>query len=257
MSDTALDQAHQAMIKAPENDQLRLEFFGKLASAELFLFLETEASDDQVEPQIFETEDGSFVLAFDREDRLADFAGNAVPYAALSGRALVNLLNGSELGVLLNAGFPSSVAITPDALHWMWKTLSSPPEQNLGKIKEISAPRTSQRLLGALDGALANAVGLAKSAYLASATYEDGTNALLLAVLNAKPGAETSLANAIQEALMFSENQEPLDVVFISPDTPILGLLEKHGLRFDLPTTSAAQPPKPPGLDPNTPPKLR
>ena len=73
MNKTPLDHAHRAMTQAPEDDQSRLSFFGHLASAELFLFLEQEVSGDKILPRIFNTEDGDFVLAFDREDRLAEF----------------------------------------------------------------------------------------------------------------------------------------------------------------------------------------
>ncbi|MEN8838080.1 MAG: SseB family protein, partial [Celeribacter marinus] len=83
---TAIDHAHAAMIAAPDDDAIRLRFYERVADAELFLLLEDAPQEDQpVTPRIFPVEDDQFVLVFDREERLAAFAG-AVPYVALSGR---------------------------------------------------------------------------------------------------------------------------------------------------------------------------
>ncbi|NNL72262.1 MAG: SseB family protein, partial [Silicimonas sp.] len=69
MSETPIDQAHARMEAAPENDALRLSFFERLADGELFLLLESDAQGDVVDPRIFETGEGRYVLAFDREER--------------------------------------------------------------------------------------------------------------------------------------------------------------------------------------------
>ena len=90
---TPLDRAHEAMQAEPQNDSARMAFFEVLAATELFLMLEAEADGDQVTPETFETEQGTFVLAFDREDRLSGFAARPAPYVALSGRAIAAMLD--------------------------------------------------------------------------------------------------------------------------------------------------------------------
>ena len=72
---TPLDAAHAAMQAAPEDAAPRLRFFETLADAELFLMLTQEAQGETLSPETFEVEEGRFVLAFDREDRLAAFTG--------------------------------------------------------------------------------------------------------------------------------------------------------------------------------------
>ena len=42
------------------------------------------------------------MLVFDREDRLTDFVGQPAPYAALSGRAIAQMLAGQGIGLGLN-----------------------------------------------------------------------------------------------------------------------------------------------------------
>lgn len=257
MNETPLDQAHRAMSEAPEDDKSRLSFFGYLASSELFLFLEQEVSDDQILPRIFNTEDGNFVLAFDREDRLAEFAGEAVPYAALSGRALANLLIEPNTGILLNPGFASSEALPQETLQWMRETLSAAPEPTQAQLKGLHAPNASESLLKAIDRALASATGLADHAYLSGALDEGGGSSLVLAFVNAKAEAESPLATAVQEAVVFSGNERSVDVIFLPTNAPMLEQFEKRGLRFDLPQPEQPRPPSAPGLDPDKPPKLR
>ena len=257
MTETILDKAHRAMTDASENDQLRLTYFGQLASAELYLFLEQEISDDQIKPQIFNTEDGDFILAFDSEDRLAEFAGGPAPYAAISGRALAKMLTTPDLGVLLNPGLLSSEALTQDVLRWMRETLSSAPEARSERLSQIGIPDAPELLVKALDQTLASARGLADGAYLAKAIREDTRASLILGILNVTPGAETALTNAVQEAVVFSGGETMVDVVFLSSDTEIIGPLEIYGLRFDIPQPETPRPPSSPGMDPSSPPKLR
>ncbi len=85
---TPLDTAHAAMEAAPADDAARLGFYARLADGELFLLLTTEPAGDKIDPETFEIADGTFVLAFDREERLAQFVGRTAPYVAMPGRVL-------------------------------------------------------------------------------------------------------------------------------------------------------------------------
>ena len=96
---TPLDQAHAAMEAAPEDDAARLRFFERLADSELFILLDKEPEGDRISPEIFDTGEGRFVLVFDREERLAQFANRIVPYAALSGRVIASMLAGQGVGL--------------------------------------------------------------------------------------------------------------------------------------------------------------
>ena len=70
---THLDRAHVAMVAGGAAERLR--YYQTMTAAELFLLLEAEAEEDDVVPQAFEVEGRTFVLAFDTEERLAEFAG--------------------------------------------------------------------------------------------------------------------------------------------------------------------------------------
>lgn len=254
---TPLDRAHAAMEAAPDDDTERLRFFERLADAELFLLLTEEITDDRLSPSIFDTSDGRFALAFDREERLTAFTEGPAPYAALSGRAIARMLAGQEIGLGLNLGVaPSAYLVPAEALAWLSDTLETGPEQYEERPEEIAPPAgLPERLVTGLDAKLASARGLAQMAYLVAVTYPGGRPGHLLAFIAPEPGAEAALAQAISEVLVFSGIEAgTLDVAFFAPADPIAARLAKHGLRFDLPQVETA---KPPGSDPTKPPKLR
>ncbi|MFG5384113.1 SseB family protein [Yoonia sp. R2-816] len=256
---TDLDIAHAAMEAAPDDDTARLRFYERLADTELFMLLGAEAAGDQIIPELFEIEDQRFTLVFDREERLSQFVGRVAPYAGLPGRALAEMLAGQGIGLALNLEVaPSSMLIPAEAVDWLVATLANTPDETEARLTEVSAPHVPEAVVTGLDRKLAIAAGLARFAYLAAATYENGTRGHVLAFIDATPGAETALASAASEALTFSGIEAGvMDVLFVRASDPMAAHLAKVGLRFDLPEPIVAQPPGAPGMDPKKPPKLR
>lgn len=260
MTETPLDTAHIAMDANPDEDTIRLQFYERLADSELFLLLEKEANGDQIEPRLFDTEDMRLVLVFDREYRLNAFAEGPAPYAALSGRSLVDMLDGQDIGLGVNLGLaPSSTIVPPQAISWLRQTLEGGPEEVSETPEEIGAPAgLPERLITGLDTKLAQAAGLARFAYLTTVVYKGGRRSHMLAFIDAVPGSEPTLASATREALVFSGlDAGELDVAFFKPSDPMAAKLAKTGLRFDLPEAATVKAPSAPGMDPNTPPRLK
>jgi len=257
---TDIDQAHAAMSAAPDDDAARLRFYERLADSELFLLLGGEPEGDQIEPELFEIEDQRYVLVFDREERLADFTGRTVPYAALPGRALAGMLSGQDIGLALNLEVaPSSMMIPPDGVVWLSETLENAPSEEQARLVEIAPPvALPEEVITGLDRKLATAAGRARFAYLAAATYEGGGRGHVLAFIDAAPGAEASLVQAASEALTFSGIEAgAMDVLFCGSADELANRLAKVGLRFDLPDVVQPNAPGAPGMDPTKPPKLR
>ena len=257
---TPLDTAHAGMEAAPEDDTARLRFYERLADSELMLLLTEEARDDTANPRLFETSSGTFVLAFDREDRLTRFTGEPAPYLALSGRSLAGMLAGQGVGLGLNLDVaPSEILIPAGALDWLTDTLTHAPDVIDGDIAELRAPgNLPDHLLAALDTKLATTSGLADHAYLAGTRDVQGGVGHVLAFIGAPDKAQPALAAAVGEALTFSGIEAgTLDVAFFKASDPIAARLARTGLRFDLP-----KPPEPetrlaPGSNPGKPPILR
>ncbi|WP_281981312.1 SseB family protein [Thalassorhabdomicrobium marinisediminis] len=258
---TEIDRAHGAMAANDEDDIARLRFYERLAESEVFLLLEKEAEGDRITPATFAVEDQSYVLIFDREARMSEFYGKDIaPYAALSGRAMAQMLEGQNMGMALNMGVaPSAMLIPAEAVDWLAQTLGRDPEEVEGQITELTPPRgLPDSLLQALDRKLATAAGLAVEAYLCGVTYEGGGRGHMLAFVGTIEGAEAALTAAVNEALVFSGiDAGMLDVAHLEGGDPVSERIAKVGLRFDLPTPQMpSQPGANPGMDPAKPPKL-
>jgi len=257
---TDLDHAHAAMQAAPEDDATRLRFYERLADTELFMLLGSDAEGDQITPELFEIEDQRFALVFDREERLSQFVGRVAPYAGVPGRALAHMLAGQGIGLALNLDVaPSAILIPAEAVDWLVATLSHGPDETEARLTEVSAPAgLPEAVVAGLDRKLAIAAGLARFAYLAAATYEDGARGHVLAFVDAVDGAEKALASAASEALTFSGIEAGvMDVLFVSASDPLAAHLARVGLRFDLPEPAQPHVPGAPGMNPENPPKLR
>ncbi|WP_309666084.1 SseB family protein [Tabrizicola sp.] len=257
---TFLDAAYAAVSADPENDVLRLRFYERLADGEMFMLLEHEVEGDQITPRVFPLESGPVVLVFDREDRLAAFSGGISPYAALPGRVIAAMLKGQGMGLGVNLGVaPSSMLLPPEALDWLALALETGPEEAEERPESFHAPTgLPADLLTGLDAKLARAGGLAAGVLLAGVRYAGGRRGHILAFLDAPPGAQTALARAVGEALVFSGVEAgELDVVFLQGSDPSALAMSRVALRIDLPQPEMPQAPAAPGMRPDKPPILR
>ncbi|MFQ6553088.1 SseB family protein [Aestuariibius insulae] len=254
MIETPLDRAVIAMTAAPEDETLRLRFFDRLAESDLVLLLEADPSGEMIEPMLFDPGSGSVALAFDRELRLADFAGAAKPYAAMSGRKLADLLSGAGLGLALNLGTEAEILLSGEEIAWLAGILVERPTAAMDQIRSVRLPEgLPDRIIRAIEDKFGTFAGLASTAYLVAADYADGRAGYVLAFVDVVPEAEAALAAAIGEALVFSgEDDRSIDVIFIASSDPVLDRLANVGLRIDLPEAE-----RPRALDPTLPPRLK
>ena len=257
---TPIDLAHAAMQTASEDTALRMQFYEKLVACELFLLLAEESKDDTLSPEVFDLTGSRFALVFDREERLAQFSGRTVPYAGLSGRVIVSMLGGQKIGLGVNLDVASSSILIPaEAVEWLATILGEGPQPFETQLREFFAPSgLPEILLTALDGKLAIASGLVRTAYLVGVRYQQGQSGHLLAFVDARPGTETALVQAVNEALTFSGIEAgSIDVGFFDKANPLLQSLSDCGLRFDLPDPLQAVRLEAPWMKAEKPPILR
>jgi hypothetical protein len=259
---TPLDQAHAAMEAAPDDDAARLKFYERLADGELFLALEAEAREDRIKPVVFEVEGNRFALVFDSEDRLTDFTERPSPFVAMSGRSIVGMLVGQNIGLAVNpAVAPSATLLPPEALSWLQDTLGAGPQEGQGTPTDVHPPKNvPESLIASLDAKLSTMAGMARVAYLAECVYKEGPRNHVIAFVDAREAAKPAMARAISEALTFSGLQAAsLDILFLKASDAICASLARVALRFDLPQveTPTARTVSAPGMDPEMPPKLR
>lgn len=256
---TPLDEAFVAMDAAPGNDQARLTWYDRLAASEMFLLLEAEAEGDRIRPKVFAVDGADLVVAFDREERLAEFAGDVAPFVGMSGRTLAQMLSDAGLGLAVNLGTDFETVLEGEAIGWLSGTLSQAPEVVEDRPDEVLPPDgLPETLLTALDARLATTHGRASLAYLVATRYDDGRQGHLLAFVEAMDGYEGALAQLVGDALSFSGLEAgSLDVGFFRAADPMCATFAKVGLRFDLPQLADPIAPVAPGSDPDKPPLLR
>ncbi len=255
---TRLDEAHSRLAATPDDADARAGYLGALGDTEILLRLTSEPLGEAIEPELIETTSGTFALGFDTAERFASGTPKPMPYAALPGRIVAELLAAEQIGLALNMGSETEMIVTPAELAWLTEQLGHDPSQTAGRVVEVRAPgRLPEPLLKALDTQLARAEGLAKAAYLAEVTYEDGRLGHLLGIVDPAEGSEAAFARSIDNALRFSGlDAAELDVAFFRSADPALERIAKVGMRYDLPEPAAEVRPIP-GGDPTKPPKLR
>lgn len=260
---TVLDTAHEAMQADPENETARLRFYERLISSQLFMALEEEPEGDDLKPLFIPLEEIPYALVFDTQARMGEFTKEVTAYAAMSGRKIVEMLRGSNIGLAFNmAVAPSAMLIPSEAVDWLAEMLGQGVEQHEARPIALHPPiNMAEKLVAAVDAKLASMAGMAKTAYLAEMEYEGRPRAAVLAFVGAPEAAQSGMASAIAEAVSFTGDENAqLDVVFLHEGDEVIANFENVALRLDLPQIPMAEErpaPKAPGSDPDMPPKLR
>jgi hypothetical protein len=218
---TPLARALAAMEAAPEDAAARLAFFHEFAASEVHV-------PGGAHPELFETSEGPMILAFDDEAALADFATGPVERASLPGRALVQALLGSGVGVMVKTE-AGEAFVDPAALDWLSAALAGAVEETEDVLADPAAPRDlPPDLLAALDRAFGRMAGLVRRVWLFEASGH-----LVLALEGAAEPSRAALSRSIAEAVRFSGWDGALDVTFV--DGSQAERLKGRALRIDLP----------------------
>ena len=249
---TPLDVAFLA-AEADSDPALRLRFHERVLDAELAVPLAGEA-DGSLDPRVFDLADGRFVLAFDRDERLADFLGAPTAFAALSGRRLVATLAGQGVGIALNLGAPSATLLPAEALDWLAAMVAPAPEEREVRLSGLTRPEVPPALADALAAKLAAMTDAVAAAHLvATGGSEAG---IVLALTGVPPEARPGVAAAVAEAVRFSDGAPAIDIAFLDAGSPAATAVARSGVRLALPAAARPEPSRP-GSDPARPPRLR
>lgn len=240
---TALDDLASFPFHDADAPQ-RARMLSRLADTELSVALIREPLHDQVELKLFDLDGTHMALACDSEDRLADFFGHAVAYAAMPGRVLASLLKADGAGLLVNPGHASEMMLDASMLDWLTGALESTPQQDEARMRLITPdPAVVAELAPALADRLADMRGLIAGAALVGVAGEAGPSSHLLLVSGAPDDRQPAIAKALSEALAFLPPQPGgVDISFAEAVAPSGALI------FDLtPPEPVVAPPKPKG----------
>ncbi|MDN5569295.1 MAG: SseB family protein, partial [Paracoccus sp. (in: a-proteobacteria)] len=157
---TALDDLATIPFHDADAPQ-RARMLSRLADTELSVALVREPLHDQVELKLFDLDGARMALACDSEDRLADFFGHAIAYAAMPGRVLSSLLKVDGAGLLVNPGHPSEMMLDAPMLDWLTGALENVPQPDEARMRLVTpASGVVAELAPALADRLADMRGL-------------------------------------------------------------------------------------------------
>jgi len=123
-----LNKAFKEMSQNPESNDARLNYYGVLADTNLFLLLEHEPSNEILEPKSIELDGNRFALAFDCEENLSEFYGEAAEFAQVTGRVLAKMLSEEKMGLGINLGISEGELLLPfDVIEWFVSLLDETP----------------------------------------------------------------------------------------------------------------------------------
>lgn len=241
LDDLALQPFHDA--DAPQ----RARMLSRLADTGLSVALKGEPDGDRIELRTFPLDGAEAALAFDGEDRLAEFFGGPVAYASMPGRVLAELLGGEGAGLLVNPGHPSEMFLDATSLQWLSGALAATPEQAGARLR-LTSPKaeTVTALAEPLALRLADMRGLIKGAALAAVEGDEISHVLLIA--GAEEEHQPAIAKALAETIAFLPPQSGgVDISFTDKRPP------PTALRFDIPELATISPQR----KKNSPPRLR
>lgn len=235
-------------------DAARARVLSRLADTELYVALTHEPVDDQIELRMFDLEAGRTALATDTEYRLAAFLGGPVPYIALPGRVLAEMLAAEQVALMVNPQDASSMILPPDLLAWLHQGLSGRPVEAQSRPLALTGPdpQAVAILAEALALRLGDMAGLTQGAALVGAQWKGGETGHLIVLEGVTPDHQPALAKAVADLLAFlPEIEGGVDITFDPiplPDAALRLVLEKPEPQAPLGA---------PGMDPSRPPNLR
>lgn len=262
IENSRLEVLANEVLRSPEDQRTRMRFFNAFLDSELCFLLSEEAGEETISPIVANCKGIEHVLVFTCENKLVEYSKKVVPYAALSGRVIVDMLARANLGIAFNFAIPSSeLVVTASEITWLHEIVAEVPYTHEAR-PTLFFPLgvEGEKLALILIGKLLYAAELAASFWLVGVEYDDQSQGVLLIILDARAGAETPLTKAAMEAVAFSGFENlPFDVSFLKGQEKLVATVKRQGqpLLFpELPAKTLSLP-SIPGGDPSKPPLLR
>lgn len=257
-----LDTAYANMQNPDGDETAELRFYETFCDCVLTVLIVEDEAQDKIQFDIFETSQGALVLAFDSEDRMAEFIEKPTGFINMPGRELLQMLSDQQLGIGLNlAVAPSSQILEKATLDWVRDVIGSESMVKMDKISSLKpatniSPSLSQNLAMRLQAFY----GFVESVLICDVTYEDGYAGTAFFVLNCDPDTEANLFAMLMETQRFSSRDDSeIAIQFIQTNSPNIDDIRAVAQEVKpLPRSAKSiSTPKAPGRDPAKPPKLR
>jgi hypothetical protein len=146
MNMTPLDKAINALHDDPENIDNRHHFYTLFLQTTFFIPTFNEESGDMVKaededvptekamPLIMESDGNDFMMMFDHEDRVVDWAEQGVQCITLPGYAIIAMVTG-ELHLAMNVGTDYARQFVPEEITWLKQIVEQSGELDAAKAE--------------------------------------------------------------------------------------------------------------------------
>ena len=218
------------MSRNPENNDARLNYYGVLADTNLFLLLEQEPSNEILEPKFIQLEGKNFALAFDSEESLSEFYGEAAAFAEVTGRVLAKMLLEEKIGLGINLGISEGELLLPwEIIEWFVNVLDEAP----------NLVQTTPKKFKALQEKLMPAVGLFDEIWICAAEYNEDETSHLICLMGVQNSAQQAIVKSINEVLSFTDiDLGNIDVAHFSYDDEVCTKIREIGIKLQFPEVS-------------------
>ena len=217
---------------------IRDSYYGVLADTNLFLLLEQEPSNEILELKFIQLEGNNFALAFDSEEKLSEFYGEAAAFAEVTGRVLAKMLLQEKTGLGINLGVSEGELLLPwEIIEWFVNVLDETPKlvQTTPKkfLRAIAFPEV---LFKALQEKLMPAVGLFDEIWICAAEYNEDETSHLICLMGVQNSAQQAIVKSINEVLSFTDiNLGNIDVAHFSYDDEACTKIRQIGIKLEFP----------------------
>ena len=212
-----------------------------LADTNLFLLLEKEPSNEILEPKFIQLEGKNFALAFDSEESLSEFYGEAAAFAEVTGRVLAKMLLEEKIGLGINLGVSEGELLLPwEIIEWFVNVLDVAPNlvQTTPK-KFLRAKAFPEVLFKALQEKLMPAVGLFDEIWICAVEYNEDESSHLICLMGAQNSAQQAIIKSINEVLSFNDiDLGNIDVAHFSYDDEVCTKIREIGIKLQFPEVS-------------------
>ena len=233
-----LNKAFREMSQDPENNDARLNYYGVLADTDLFLLLEQETSNEILEPKIIQLEGNNFALAFDSEENLSEFYGEAAAFAQITGRVLAKMLLEEKIGLGINLGVSEGELLLPySVIEWFVSVMDEP--HNLVQTtpkKFLPVKALPEIMFKALQQKLKPAVGLFDEIWICAVEYNEDETSHLICLMGAQNSAQQAIVKSINEVLSFTDiDLGNIDVAHFSYGDEACNKIREIGIKLEFP----------------------
>lgn len=233
-----LNKVFKEMSQNPENNDARLNYYGVLADTNLFLLLEQEPSNEILEPKFIQLEGKNFALAFDSEESLSEFYGEAAAFAQITGRVLAKMLLEEKIGLGINLGVSEGELLLPyEVVEWFVNVLDETPDLVQANPKKfLPANAFPEIMFQALQEKLEPAVGLFDEIWICAVEYNEDEISHLICLMGAQKSAQQAIVKSINEALFFTDiNLGNIDVAHFNYDDEACSKIRAIGVKLEFP----------------------